>query len=196
MQKTYSDKEIVAALLQGGPTEDAALRQVYVQHRMLILDFVKKNNGSAEEAKDVFQESVTAFYENVKQGRFKGDSAVSSYLYSIARFNWLNRLKRKGVGKKILETHKAAEVTESFLPRFLEKEKERQVLGVFEKLGGDCKKVLVLHIYQFLSMQEIAATMNYDSDQVARNKKYKCLKKLKELIAQHPEMIEFLINEE
>ena len=194
MQKTFSDQEIITGLLRGGPAEDAALRQVYLQNRMVILDFVKKNNGSEEEAKDVFQEAVMAFYENVKLGKFKGESAILSYIYSIARFNWLNRIKRKGIGQKIMETQKATDITESFLPRFLEKEKELQVLGIFEKLGKDCKKVLVLHIYQHLNMQEIAAAMNYDSGQIARNKKYKCLKKLKEMIVKRPEMIGFLKN--
>ena len=44
-------------------------------------------------------------------------------------------------------------------------------------------------------MQEIAAAMNYDSDQIARNKKYKCLKKLKNMIARRPDVIGFLIND-
>ena len=192
MQKTFSDKEILAGLLGGGAAEDAALRQVYLHNRAIVLDFVKKNKGATEEAKDVFQEAVMAFYENVKQGKFKGESAIASYIYSIARFNWLNRLKRKGIGQKILDTQKTTAITESFLPRFLEKEKERQVLGIFEKLGNDCKKVLVLHIYQQLNMDEIATEMHYENGQIARNKKYKCLKKLKKMIVAQPGIVEFL----
>ena len=196
MQKAFSDQTILNALLKGGLAEDTALRQVYLQNRTPIFDFVKKNSGTTEEAKDVFQEAVMAFYENVKNGRFKGESTMPSYIYSIARFIWLNKLKRKNVGQRILETQQPNEATQNFLPHFLEKEQEKQVLGVFEKLGSDCKKVLLLNIYQQLNMQEIAVEMNYENEQIARNKKYKCLKKLKEMIAEKPAVLGFLTGRE
>ncbi|HFA49543.1 MAG TPA: sigma-70 family RNA polymerase sigma factor, partial [Bacteroidetes bacterium] len=143
MQKTYTDQEILDGLRRGGQPEDAALRQVYLQNRTAVLDLIKKNKGSMEEAKDVFQEAIMSFYENIKNGKFKGESAISSYIYSIARFIWLNKLKRKGIGQRILDTQQPCEIEESFLPRFFAKEKEKQVLDLFEKLGCDCKKVLV-----------------------------------------------------
>lgn len=196
MQIAYSDQALINGLQHGGAAADEVLRYIYLQNRIVVLDFVKKNNGSLEEAKDIFQEAMMVFYENVQQGKFKGESALASYIYSIARFIWLNRLKRKGIGQKIIETQKASDISESFLPGFLEKEKHKQVLGIFEKLGADCKKVLVLNIYQYFNMQEIAQEMNYDNEQIARNKKYKCLKKLKNMIAEKPGMVDFLINEE
>ena len=192
MQKTYTDQEILDGLRRGGQPEDAALRQVYLQNRTAVLDLIKKNKGSMEEAKDVFQEAIMSFYENIKNGKFKGESAISSYIYSIARFIWLNKLKRKGIGQRILDTQQPCEIEESFLPRFFAKEKEKQVLDLFEKLGCDCKKVLVFCIYQQYNMREVADEMNYENEQIARNKKYKCLKKLKAMIADNPDIVAFL----
>ncbi|HHM21319.1 MAG TPA: sigma-70 family RNA polymerase sigma factor [Bacteroidetes bacterium] len=192
MKKTFSDQQIIAALLKGGKDGDAALRQVYVLNRSAVFDFVKKNNGTTEEAKDVFQDSIVAFYENIQAGKFKGESTVSTYIYSIAKFIWMNRLKRKGTGKKILTVLEVPEKDPGFFPTLLEKEKEESVLKIFNQLGTDCRKVLILHIYQHYSMKEIACEMQYENEQIARNKKYKCLKKLKSLIAEKPDIIKFL----
>ena len=41
-------------------------------------------------------------------------------------------------------------------------------------------------------MKEIVEQGDYSSEQIARNKKYKCLKKLKELIAEKPQLIQIL----
>ncbi len=180
-------------LLNGKQSENAILQQVYLQNRSVVLDFVKKNSGSLEEAKDVFQETMMAFYENVKQQKFKGESAISSYVYSIARFIWLNKLKRKDTGQRIISEQKVEETEPGFLPILLKKEKEQQVLQLFNQLGSDCRKVLVLNIYQQCSMKEVAEAMQYENEQIARNKKYKCLKKLKGMIADKPDLVKALI---
>ncbi len=192
MQKALSDTEILEQLLTGEQAEDIALRQVYLHNRPMIVDYIRRNNGSPEEAKDVFQETVIAFYENVKARKFKGESAISSYLYSIARFNWMNRLKRKGIGERAKASQQVEEETPGFLPVFLEKEQESQVLQVFHQLGQDCQKVLGLSIYHYFNNKEIAHEMNYENEQVARNKRYKCMKRLKEMIKEKPKILAFL----
>ena len=177
---------------KGGVAENAALKEVYLANRSLILTFINKNNGSEAEAKDVFQESIIAFFENVKAGKFKGDSSISSYLYSIARFNWLNRLKRKKVEKRIIDTQEPDDKVDSHVAVLIEKEKEQQVLQVFNQVGKTCEKVLLYSIYYNYSMKDIMANTNLSNEQVVRNRKYLCLKKLKELIKKEPTMLAFL----
>ncbi len=182
MQYKFSDKEILDGLLQGGAKVDMILKHIYVANRAVVVSFIHKNRGSTEEAKDVFQESVIAFYENVKSGKFRGESAVSSYIYSIARFIWLNRLKRKNTEQRILDTQPVEEISEGFFPKLLAKEEEERLLKLFATLGEQCKQVLIFVIFYNYSMKEVAEQLNYESDQVARNKKYLCSKKLKDLL--------------
>jgi hypothetical protein len=44
-------------------------------------------------------------------------------------------------------------------------------------------------------MKDIAANGNFSSEQVVRNKKSKCLKKLRELLKVNPKLINILKNE-
>jgi RNA polymerase sigma factor (sigma-70 family) len=154
---------------------------------------VLTNSGDAAQAKDVFQETIIAFYENVKEETFKGESAISTYLYSIARFKWLNQLKKDNVRT---EHHTKASdiphIEESAMSVFVENEKQAKVLEVLALLGDSCKKLLIASIYHNQSMKEIVAELNYGNEQVARNKKYKCIKSLKELIAARPNLLKIL----
>ena len=192
MKKTFTDREIIDALRKGGSKEDQVLRFLYQEYKGMIQQFINKNNGSSEEGKDVFQDALIALYENIKSGKFKGDSTISSYLYSIARFMWLNRLKRKNIEWKILDSQPKADIEDSHLPSLLEKESQQKVMDLFAQLGEQCKTILVYAIYREYNMREISQKMNYENEQVARNKKYKCLKRLKALIAKQPGLIGLL----
>lgn len=53
---------------------------------------------------------------------------------------------------------------------------------VVKEMGDPCKTVLNLYYWQRKSMREIAILMNYQNEQVAKNRKSKCMKTLKELL--------------
>jgi DNA-directed RNA polymerase specialized sigma subunit len=61
-------------------------------------------------------------------------------------------------------------------------ESKKQVLSVLDELGETCRKILVHYYYDDLSMKEIFERMDYESEQVVRNKKYKCMKQLTQML--------------
>ncbi|MEM7085510.1 MAG: sigma-70 family RNA polymerase sigma factor [Bacteroidota bacterium] len=171
---------------------DKALGTIYRSNKEKICAFVLSNSGNEEEAKDVFQEAVIAFYENVRDGKFKGESAISTYLYSITRFKWLNQIKKNTVRKGHQESVAQDQFTESPLATLIEGERKAGVLEVLGLLGTSCKELLLENIYHGASMKEIAKSGLYSSEQIVRNKKYKCLQKLKKLIGAKPALIKVL----
>ncbi len=181
-------------MLKGTTLErNDALQHIYENNRERIVTMVVSNSGNTAQAKDIFQETIIVFYENVTQGIFKGESAISTYLYSIARFKWLNQIKKDTV--RTDHHTKASDIPhieESALSMFVESEKQAKVLEVLALLGDSCKKLLIASIYHNQSMKEIVAELNYGNEQVARNKKYKCIKSLKELIAARPNLLKIL----
>jgi DNA-directed RNA polymerase specialized sigma subunit len=62
------------------------------------------------------------------------------------------------------------------------REVNTELMKTMDMLGETCKKILLSFYYENLSMREILTTMDYQSEQVVRNKKYKCLKQLEELV--------------
>jgi len=171
---------------------DRALGIIYSSNKKKVCSFVLSNSGSEEEAKDVYQEAIIAFYENVRDGKFKGESAISTYLYSITRFKWLNQIKKNMVRKAHHENVDQETFMDSPMAILIEGERKAGVLEVLTQLGSSCKELLIENIYHGASMKEIVQSGLYSSEQIVRNKKYKCLQKLKELIRAKPALIKLL----
>ena len=89
----------------------------------------------------------------------------------------------------------ASEKTEYGINTALEtREANAGLLKVMDELGETCKKILLLYYYENQSMKEILTSLNYENEQVVRNKKYKCLKRLEELLASNKSLYHQLKN--
>ena len=175
---------------------DRALGAIYRTNREKVCSFILGNSGSTDEALDVFQETVIAFYENVRDGKFKGESGIGTYLYSIAKYKWLNQIKKNNIRTGHHEKAPMETVTESVMNSIMQGEQKQRVLDLLSALGATCKELLVENLYHNASMKEIAASGNYSSEQIVRNKKYKCLQKLKSLINEKPTLKKVLLGHE
>ena len=69
-----------------------------------------------------------------------------------------------------------------------ESEQKRQLRELVSQLGEPCRKLLTLFYYENLSMKEILTHLPYGNEQVVRNKKYKCLQQMTEIVKQYPEI--------
>ncbi|MEM7101629.1 MAG: sigma-70 family RNA polymerase sigma factor [Bacteroidota bacterium] len=192
MTAAYSDEEIISAIQAGGFIEDRYVKYLYFRFQPKVLSFVQSNSGSEEEARDIYQDGVVSLYENIKTGKYRGEGSLAAYLFSICRFMWLNKLKRKGIEKRVGEEIRPDDFVESALPSMLEQEKEEQILELFGELGEHCREVLIYSIFYGYSMEEIYKKMGYENAQIARNKKYKCIKRLKKLLENREDIRQLL----
>lgn len=173
------DEEIVKAISKG---EYAALSQIYALYFPAISSFVVQNNGSEEEAKDVFQEAVVLLYDKIKQEDFILKSKLQTYLYAVSRNIWLKQLRDKNTNYNTTdisdyENELAEEGKDEDLERRqLEFEKMESAL---EKLGNPCKEILTKFYIKEKSMQEISEQMGYTNANNVKTQKYKCLQRLK-----------------
>ncbi|MEJ7610240.1 MAG: sigma factor [Ferruginibacter sp.] len=92
--RAFPDEELIKSL-QTGRDRDEAIRFIYKNHFSSLTAFVMNNNGSLEDAEDIFQEVVVNFISLVQLNKFRGESSFKTFLYSMNRFGWLNELKRR-----------------------------------------------------------------------------------------------------
>lgn len=52
------------------------------------------NNGSSDDAKDIFQEAMIVLYEKVRSGTFELNCQIKTYIYSVSKRLWLKRLQQ------------------------------------------------------------------------------------------------------
>jgi RNA polymerase sigma factor (sigma-70 family) len=193
--KKLGDEELLAAIRHASGL-DKAIKSIYRDHFESMAWIVKNNSGSQQDAEDIFQEVLVSFIGLVQKDKFRGESTVKTFLFSMTRHTWLNELKKRGRSEvrelKYERTKDQQEVDVSHA--MIDREEKKQVMDVVEQLGETCKKILVMFYYENLSMKEILEKLDYENEQVVRNKKYKCLKQLEQMITSNPSLSQTLKN--
>ena len=189
-RKLFTDSSLIQAL-RSDSNPDEAIRYLYRTQYQLTEAYIRQNSGTSEDAEDIFQEVVLVFIEIVKKDKFRGESSVSTFLYALTRNTWLNELKKRGKSKlrdEIFEKSKGKETMD--VSHFIaNREMKSRLMQLVEQLGENCKKILLAFYFENLSMKEILQNLDYENEQVVRNKKYKCLKQLEQTITREPGLI-------
>jgi RNA polymerase sigma factor (sigma-70 family) len=109
---------------------------------------------------------------------------------AIARNIWLNELNKKqrsGQRDKVFEIGRGQ--LEPDITRYIDdREKKARFRQLLNTLGEPCKKILTMFYYDNMSMKEMVEHLNFENEQVVRNKKYKCLQQLTKLVSEQPEI--------
>jgi RNA polymerase sigma factor (sigma-70 family) len=190
----FSDDAIVAGILSNDLNE--IIFYIYKHYAELISFNVVMMGGSLQDGEDIFQETVVTFIDLVRKSKFRGDSSVKTFLVSVARNIWLNELKKRKSGDqraKVFETSRG-HIENDVIENLNKREMREQLLSLMGHLGESCRKILTLFYYENLSFEEIIRKMGYESEQVARNKKYKCMKELSDLIRNNPVLLNRMIQ--
>ncbi len=190
--KNWSDEEIIFCLQDKKVKRDLALKQLYARIYPTIKSYIHKNNGSDEDAADIFQDAIIVFYEKVQSNQFRLSSSIRTYLYSVCKHLWLNKLRAQ---KKVVSLSKESEfISIDPLGSAIlgSNERNEYLMNLLASLGKNCKRILILYYYDRLKMKEIAELMNFANDQVAKNKKSSCLKKLKSIVSESPRLKDIL----
>ena len=192
-RKDFTDQSLIQSL-RSDANPDEAIRHLYRTQFRLTVAYIKQNSGTEEDAEDIFQELVLLFIEILKKDKFRGESSVSTFLYALTRNIWLNELNRRGKSKRRDEIfEKGKDVSDVDVSHLIaDRETKMQLMKVVDKLGETCKKILLAFYYENLAIKEILQTLNYENEQVVRNKKYKCLKQLEQMMTVEPDLVKNL----
>lgn len=174
-----SDQEILDGLTR---RDSQVIKYVYREFYPSISYLIKTNDGIEEDAEDIFQESLYIILKKIENEGINLSSSFLTYLYSVSKNLWIQRLKRKRILEqnnyelgRLLSSHLSSNQTT------FDEEKYEIFIKQFENLSEDCKKLLRLFIGK-LSLKEISEEMGYKSEFYVKTKKYLCKEALKKMI--------------
>jgi RNA polymerase sigma factor (sigma-70 family) len=171
------------ALLKGLAQNDSkAVETLYKSHFTMIQIFVENNNGSFDDARDVFQEAMIALYEKVQLDSFVLTCQIKTYLFSICKHLWLKRLQQMGKYSSPLSENEESISIEMDMGQIEKKDAAFAIMDrALNSLGEPCKSLLEGYYLNKKGMQELASQFGYTNADNAKNQKYKCLMRLKKL---------------
>jgi RNA polymerase sigma factor (sigma-70 family) len=194
--QSLSDAEIVQALKNGGSMADKAILALYTHYYPYLQNFILNNSGNEQDAEDIFQETVVSFIELVKADKYRQEASIKTMLYTINRNIWYTEVTKRGNAKTRNKLYATDNILEdkNIDTYISEREARKELLQVITQLGSQCKEILSLDYYENLSMKEILEHTHFESEQVVRNKKYKCMKQLEQMIQDNPNLLTSLKN--
>jgi len=163
--------------------DEQTLQHLYQNGYAKVEKYVLNNKGSAEQAKDIYQDAFIAVWRNIQLDQFvpRNETALSGYLYQVAKNKWIDYLR---------SAHHKNTVSVNELPNEYEpveelpKEQQEYLSGImagFRQLAPNCKEVLTRFYYRNETMKTIAEAMEW-TEATARNNKYRCLERLREMV--------------
>jgi RNA polymerase sigma factor (sigma-70 family) len=152
-----------------------------------IEKMILSKGGKKEDASDVFQEALIILNRNLEKSDFKLTSSFYTYLYSVSRFIWKD-MQTQFSSQELQDLD--ADNLETF-HKVLEEKKYRQAEHAFSELGKRCQQLLLLFYHNAMPFKEIAKVMQFSSEKIAKNQKYKCLTKAKDIYQQAIKMVQY-----
>jgi RNA polymerase sigma factor (sigma-70 family) len=176
------DSQLLEKIKKG---DESALDYIYKKNFKMMTRLVINNNGTEEEAKDVYQEALIVFWQKARRDDFVLTSKISTFIYSVCQNLWRKELERKS---RLTNEMTDQEDYEDFD----KKEREQIINQCLHKLGSTCRQVLMYYYFDNMSMQDIAEKLGFANADTAKTKKYKCKKELDKLIKSNYKATDFL----
>lgn len=179
MNITEHEQTLIKGLAEN---DKNSIESIYRENYASIQSFVLNNNGSVDDARDIFQEAMIVLYEKSGLPAFSLNCQIKTYLYSVCRRLWLKRLQQLGkFSTQVENLEETIPVDEEIEDH--EKKNDDFILmeDAMTKIGEPCKSLLDAYYIQKKNMQEIAGEFGYTNADNAKTQKYKCLVRLKKL---------------
>lgn len=181
----YSTRDILNGIRK---RENEVLNFVYNEYFYLIKNYVIVNGGKDTDAGDIFQEAIVIIFKNLKNREFEISCSFGAYMLGLCKIIWKRRrLEYISREEPVMEEFECTPANEDkLLDDYRQNLRNRLFQRHYRNLESHCKKVLRM-FYKNNSFEEIALEMGYKNAEVAKRRKYLCLKYLTEQIKADPE---------
>ncbi len=169
-----NDLDIIAWIRKG--QTEKALKVLYKEFPR-VRGLIISSGGDTEIAQELFNDSLILLIEKVSDPSFELSSKLSTYLYGINRFLWMNEARKR---QKSLESEwrDTLILTADDLDYTADKETELKKLElVLNDISERCKELFDLFYFQRKDMKTIANELAFSSENSAKTQKYKCIEK-------------------
>lgn len=173
-----SDLQVINSIKNGGQDEvNKSISSLYAQNYAKVERYLLAKGSTREQVKDIFQEAILVVFRKIRNGDFRGDSTVSTFLFAVCKIIWLKEVKRESQLGSLTSSLELADRELLDQPAY-EPDRRIELADVIKELGQECQEILVSFYYKKMSMMELKEKYRLDSIGAMKNRKYRCLKSL------------------
>ena len=192
----YTDDQLITMIQDGGEKREEALKYFFTDIHLekTVIQKIRSKGGAEQDAWDAYQEGFRIFYRHILSGSFGGRSNLKTYFVGICIRCWLDGLK-KSFYKRTTLTDEEPILDEEYRHtpevELISKERKLTLRKIIALLGERCKQVILLKNEGY-GDDEIKETLELPSHKLVRKIRYRCMTKLKEMMANEPALLSLL----
>lgn len=159
------------------------LEEIYLKnHSFCITNIGRKFGLRQEDCEDIYSDSILVVRKNILRDKLDNLDSMRNYIFTIC-CNLASSSKRKiDKENQIANDFSKNALAEDENEKELAENRLAHVEQGLEALSEKCKKIMLYFYRDGASLSTISRLMGYSSENVAKNAKHRCLKKLIELI--------------
>lgn len=180
----HSDQKYITYLRQH---HSGGIDEIYQQFAPKVKRMILANNGSEQEAADVFQESLIDIFKLSQKADFTLTCSFEAFLIIVCKRKWLSVLKsaRKkkvtNAGDELSAYGADVQIAEDYADEI---ERENTIVALLERLEEKCRTLIKACMKE--RRQKIVAENLGVSYAYLRKRKSLCMAKLAGLVKEHP----------
>lgn len=179
-KKTHPDQEYIEGLLAN---DSRVVQKIYKLFVPKVLNYIKQNSGSEQEARDVIQEVLVTIFNQAHEKELKLTCPFDAYFFLLCKRKWLNELKKSSRKQVTIDEQNVSvydEAEDLANETSLYADRKTLYSKMFKKLAQACKDIITAS-FQMDSMEEVATHLGV-SYAYARKKKSNCIGELTKMI--------------
>ena len=161
--------------------DKSVIDAIYRDFARRIAAQIKKWGGTREDAKDVFHDALMIIYQKAQSPEFELTAGFYTYLHSVCYFIWDRKRKKKANNTVTIPDRAGYKSADNIEAAVEARERDEVFRESLNKLGSVCQQILRL-FFRGTTMERIAQLVGLDNAHVARTRKYRCTKKLEEIV--------------
>ena len=180
--KTHEDHRYLIALREG---DRRLLNELYTNFSPQVIRWVKNNNGSIADAKDIFQEALIALYNKACDPDFILTYPIGGLIFQICKNKWIDQIRKKNKESEVRilekERYESIEPNSSAIEQIEEEEIRQKKLNVaFQKLSELCQK-LMRAVSEGITPKDIATQLAMTDANTVYRRKNACMERWRNL---------------
>ena len=153
--------------------------QIYEDVFPVAAKIIHRFGGSYQDARDIFHDAMIIFLESQKDSH-RNIRQVRPYVLGIVKYICYRHFHKKVFVEDIASIDAQICIPDDFHPHL----NDRRLFRFLEIAGKKCFKLLYQCYYTMLPLKEIAQKLGFANEHSVSVQKYKCLEKLKKIVAE------------
>ncbi len=187
-----SENAIIHGLQAGSSERRAFENKLYQEYFYFIKAGVRKYNLKEDECSSAYSDTIISVIHNIITHKFEGRASLKSYTYQIFSNKCVDLLRKETTTKRMVHRTTPIDSLISVLPdkvcsviqQLIVRNERTQIQEKLKEIGDKCRKLL-LFFEDGYSDKEIAVLMQYNTADVVKTSRLRCIEKLKEKVMEH-----------